>query len=110
MSLSFIRLPEVLVLAVPSGREAVVINDTAPKEPCGFLVSLVSRIDVSHQRTIQLWNLRVAVRVRDDVFVLRERIDDRFLMKLIGEREPAGIGGVGIQLGQNFVHSAEFSA
>ena len=40
-------------------------------------------------------------------FPARQRVDDGVVLEFVGERQPARVAGVGVEVGQHFVHAAE---
>ena len=41
------------------------------------------------------------------ILAARERIDDRVVLELVRQRQPAPVAGVGVEIGQHLVHAAE---
>ncbi len=102
-----VGLAEVLVAAVPAGGEGVVVHHLVPEELRGRAFALAAGVLVLHQRAEQLGHQRVAVLAGEDVLATRERVDDRLVVEVVRQRQPALVAGVGVEIGEHLVHAAE---
>ena len=98
---------EILVLAVTAGRKAVMLHDAVPEEPRGRAVGLVARHEITSQRAQELGHLGIAVLAGEDVLTPCQRIEDRAVLKTVGEDQPSPVARIGVEIGQDLVHPAE---
>ena len=102
-----VRRAEVLVLAVPAAREAVVLHHAIPEEPRGEQIGGRVRVQKAGGRAEDLGDLRVGVRAGEVVLMAFERLEERAVLELVGERKPTRVARVGIQVAQHLIHAAE---
>ena len=98
---------EILILAVPASGIAVVLDDLVPEETCGVAVAGIAGVGKPGERADHLRHLGVTVIAGEIVLVAFEGLGEGAVLELIGEGEPAGIGGVGVEVGKDLVHAAE---
>ena len=86
--------------------ETVVLGDLVAEKRGGHQVGRVPGIDEALQRAEQLGNLRVGVGAAEVVLVALQRRDERLVLELVGEPQPALVPGVAVEVRQHFVHAA----
>ena len=104
----FVGGAEVLILAVTAGGEAMMLRHLIPEETRGQEIGRGAGVDEALHRSEQLGDLGVAVRTAQVVLVALQRLDERPVLELVREPEPALVTRVGVQVGHHFVHAAEF--
>ena len=102
-----IGLAEVLILPVTAGREGVVTDDAIPEERRGGSIVAIAGVGVTHGRSQELRHLGVAVQTGEPILAAGERVDDRAVVELVRERQPAPIARIGVEVGEHLVHAAE---
>ena len=102
-----VGLAEVLVLAVATRRERVVIDDAIPERGGGGLVGTIAGVGIARGRADGLGHLRVAVQAAERILPALQRVHDGLVLELVGEVEPTPVAGVGVQVGHHLVHAAE---
>ena len=99
---------KVFILSVPARDKAVMAGDRVPEEARCLAVGLAARGDKARQRSEQLGNLRIAVLAGQNILAPRKRIDNDVVLEAVGKREPTFLRRIRVQVGQNFIHAAEF--
>jgi hypothetical protein len=84
LHVSFVGLPEVLILAVAAGGITVVGGDAVPEKAGGKAVARVSRAGKTCQRAHQFWNLGVGVQAGEPVLMALERIEHGVVLETVG--------------------------
>ena len=102
-----VGLAEVLVLAVATRCERVVIDDAIPERGGGGLVGTIAGVGIARGRADGLGHLRVAVQAAERILPALQRVHDGLVLELVGEVEPTPVAGVGVQVGHHLVHAAE---
>ncbi len=98
---------EVFVGTVSARRESVVLHDAIPEEGCSQYVFRCPNVRVPIRRTDELGHLRVAVRPSQVVLMAHERLDERLVLELVRQFQPALVTGVGVEIHHDLVHAAE---
>ena len=75
MVVELIGRPEVFVLTVAAGGEAVVLRNAIPEETGGVAIGLIARVNVPRQFAEHFRDLGVAVLAGENVLMVRQRID-----------------------------------
>jgi hypothetical protein len=73
----------------------VVLDHAVPEEARRHEVGRVARVGKPVRRTDELGHLGVAVRAGQVVLVALERPDERLVLELVGQAEPALVARVG---------------
>jgi hypothetical protein len=102
-----VGLAKILILAVTACRETVMMGHPIPEIARGKTIADVTRVHESRKRPQQLWNCRVAMHPAERIFMALERVQNRPMLEAIREREPSLVAGVGVEVGEDFVHPAE---
>ena len=102
-----VRLSEVFVPRVAAGGEGVVLRHLVPEVLCRRAFGFVPGVQVHLQCPIKLRDLGVPVDSGKNVLHLGQPVDDRHVMELAGERQPAPVARIRVEIGQHLVHSAE---
>ena len=102
-----VRRTVILVGAVASRGEAVVLGDRVPEEPGCQKIGGAAGVDVALHGAEQLGNLRVRMLATEVVLMALERLDEGAVLEGMREPQPALVTGVGVQIDQHLVHAAE---
>ena len=97
---------EVLRQPVAAAGVAVVLHHAVPEERRRHQVAGVARVAVALRRADELGDLAVAVLAVEVVLPALERIGERVVLEPERQREPPLVAGVGVEVGQHFVHAA----
>ena len=108
--LEFVGGAEVFVVAVAAGGEGVVIDDRIPEEAGGVAVGLGAGVDVASEVAEELGDLGVAVETAEDRPAPRASGSmTAWCSNLAESLSQALVAGVGVEVGEDFVHAAELS-
>src|ERR1044072_8038437 len=99
---------EVFVFAVPARGVCMIVDYCVPKELGRRAFRLLAGVNVLHQHSEHLRNLRVAMLSGEFIFAALEGIEKGVVIEAMREIQPALITSVGIELCQHLVHAPEF--
>src|SRR5213082_45785 len=102
-----VRRTVILVGAVASRGEAMVLGDRVPEEPGCQKIGGAAGVHVALHGAEQLGNLRVRMLATEVVLMALERLDQGAVLEGVREPQPALVAGVGVQVDQHLVHAAE---